>query len=115
MGQKGTGGGGGSKQKVRPFQNNDSNQKDTNSLDIMPVFKKKKTIEKVPLRRFKSCLNCPLSHPSNQGFLFVYFDPNSGRNFGLTQPNFGLTQGNFGLTQEKFLPNSNFRPTLCKI
>ena len=44
---------------------------------------------------------------------FLYFDPNSGRNFGLTQPNFGLTQGNFGLTQEKFLPNSSFRPTLC--
>ena len=30
---------------------------------------------------------------ANTGFL-VYFAPNSGRNFGPTQPNFALTQGN---------------------
>ena len=46
---------------------------------------------------------------------FVYFAPNSGQNFGLTQPNFGLTQGNFGLTEENFSPNSALRPTLGNI
>ena len=46
---------------------------------------------------------------------FVYLDPNSGPNFGLTQPNFALTQPNFGLTQQNFPPNSNFRRILVKI
>ena len=45
---------------------------------------------------------------------FVYFDPNSGPNFGLTQANFALTQPNFALTRPNFPPNSNFRPKMVK-
>ena len=53
-----------------------------------------------------------------QGFFFVYLDPYSGRNFGLTQQNFSLTQQNFGLTQPKLAPNSKFwsiLKTLCPL
>ena len=35
---------------------------------------------------------------------FVYFDPNSGPNFGLTQANFAITQPNFALTRPNFPP-----------
>ena len=42
--------------------------------------------------------------------IFEHFAPNSGRNFGLTQPNFGLTQPIFALTQQNFGLTHNFFP-----
>ena len=42
------------------------------------------------------------------GIFFVYLDPNSGRNFGLTQQNFYLIQQNFARTKPKLMPNSKF-------
>ena len=45
----------------------------------------------------------------------MYFDPNSGPNFGLTQANFALTQPNFALTRPNFPPNSKFRRKMVKI
>ena len=44
----------------------------------------------------------------------MHFDPNSERNFGLTQPNFALTQPNFDLTQPNFSSNSKFRRQMVK-
>ena len=61
-----------------------------------------------------------MSKYHKSGF-FVYFDPNSEPNFGLTQRNFALTQQNFAqtqqnfaLTHQKFHPNSSFRKILVQ-